>query len=696
MNLTRIKTFSIMIVFFIGFFGCDEKSFDVGRDTLLVVNDNNLVQKTAAEELKNYFQRNYDLALAIEPEEKASGSQILLGTANSSKKIKNLLQKGILKLPPVDRNGEGFQIKNSGSNLIIAGRGDQGVLHGIFFLEELIEEHGMEILTGLDTIRTPFFVERTAGLAGSFGGSQLVPENFDEEVYARWLVKHSINFNGTHKGGANISGNVAERYGLGIYSGGSSNFFGAIYGEPDIEQINRFKTLDPGSIVRSEPNPHNKRTSPVLCIHTKLGKEQHEKRIREMLTEQKQIKRLIFTFGDWGSICGPGCPRCGKYPFWKRIVNWMEEIDEIAKKINPEVKVVCRTWYSEEAVIDSIITYTPKEIIVRQKEPASIALDSALGYTLHQDNHSDIMIMKYGLSETYGKIFLNGGRKRGDNFSAATGAGDTGEAVDPVLGFSNPWTSAKKIRRLAKNNITNFATWWGGMHYWVYSPNQEVIKEMIWDPFQNIDVMIARIARRDFGTQAAPEILKVWRLKEKAMNEWEYLNWQQQFEQFTGRSNGLFFMPLNPEMIKTSHWSKKMEPNVDLLLPSQRKALTILKDAVDQARRVNQMDLREDTQKRAKQQYTWLRIYTSIFETQLNVMEVISKMKKDPNFRINGTMTAIFTAELQNCKNMISAIKDVEQENFRISNRDDEVGKMINIERIEDKIEAMELEMQSW
>jgi len=576
---------------------------------------------------------------------------------------------------------DGFYMNISDTAILIKSIEPFGIYNAIYFLEHLLDK-GLDY--NIDTVRNPYFKERSGGVFDNWAGPQHFPKKYSKYGYARWLSKHSINYHGLHDASANLPDSIAAIFDINLYSGGGANLFYDMWRPDESDSlIADWLVSNPGAFAKTEPNPHTGKQWPVLCIQSVFGKQKHREKFTEML-EPSKVNRLLFTFGDWSGVCGSECPRCGKWPTWKRISIWLEIASEQVKEIKPEAKVIGRTWYYTAQDIDSIIRYTATGVGIRQKEPAGIVLDNPEGYTLIQDNYSDVINYKKELSDLYGPIYLSGGKLRGEDFYAATGIGDTDEAIDPVIGFQTPYITAYKIRRLAENDIKNLSVWWGGLHAFVYSVNHEIIHEMIWDPFQDIDAMVERLAARDFG-ELSKETVELWKMIDTAMNEWKYINWQQQFEEFVSRSDNLIFTPLFPNKIKNNKWVKWMTPNKKYLLENENQVLVILDNAVKKAEKIYESAKINEIKLRAKQQYYWLKLFTHIFHAQNNVLKAIDLMEN------NGTKKQwdlLWSSDKKNTRGLILTIQSIDLENFKFSNRIATETK--NIDLLEKKVDMYE------
>ncbi len=519
---------------------------------------------------------------------------------------------------------EAFVLERNQNGFSVTGATARACIYGLFFIEEQILAGDAAGLPA-STLRVPYFRERAGGILRF---AQDTPPDFDPREYACWLARHGINFNGLHTGETNLTSEAAAAFEVDCMIGASSNFFFHQHGSEALQateaaQAERWEREHTGSVLRTQPRPHNGETMPVLSVFTEFGRRKHREFLEALLATNARATRLLFTFGDWGSIHGDGCPVVGALPQHERVIRWLVEIDALARELRPGTKIIARTWYYPVEFIDAMIGQTPAGIGIRQKEPATICLDKPLGWELELDNYSDIMVNKFELSAKFGPVYLSGGKRRGADFYGAVGMGDTDESIDPAIGIATPWLAARKLRRLADEGIVNFHVWWGGLNYGAYSPNHEVIRAFIWDPFQDADACIERIARRDFGAEQAGKTVAFWRSVNDALEGWDYVNWKQQLETFIGRSDDLFFQPITEKLIRGNKWCGHMRPNAALLLPSQKKVVANLTDAIALVRGVHAALSHPDAKERARQQLGWTWLLRNLLRGEYHYLEAI-------------------------------------------------------------------------
>jgi hypothetical protein len=415
-------------------------------------------------------------------------------------------------------------------------------------------------------------------------------------------------------------------------------------------------------------------------------------------------------FGDLNCICSEQCPRCRPTPYPLRAIEVLEFFSHEARKINPHVKLIGQTWILHGAdEVLQIIENTPPGLGIQMNEPALAEKVDVPGF-----GAQDIWVVTYELDETFGPIYLQAGKLRKEDFYPLMGIGDSCESVDPVIGVPVPWLVARKIRRAAENGMENLCVWWG-IHPWVYTSNYEVIREMIFDPFQDIDALLTRIAKRDFGEAACGEVLKTWKLIDEAFVCWTpKVNWMERLEEYTGRcTRRAFFIPLTESMME-QEWSQKGQDwtlsmsksdkidwwayrNLDILIPVRRTMCEKLREAVEHAQKTQELTTGE-SQVKAGQQLNWLKLLYYLFLSQYHYFRTLE-------FEKNGLSdeTAlkewiqVVDAEIENCESVLALIDILGEEISNISGMgralfDDKLALTLKIKQMRHHIRPENLE----
>ncbi len=126
------KTYSILIVISVLFFGCKNKiTIDSGSDYQIVIsNEADTIDKLAAQQLHYYIFEMTKLDLPIVEESiYNSNSAIYIGQTNYAKSIN-------IDFEQLEEDGYFYKIK--GNNIVIAGGSNKGVLYGVYDLLESV------------------------------------------------------------------------------------------------------------------------------------------------------------------------------------------------------------------------------------------------------------------------------------------------------------------------------------------------------------------------------------------------------------------------------------------------------------------------------------------------------------------------------------------------------------------------------
>ncbi|MDB6169864.1 MAG: hypothetical protein JWM88_2728 [Verrucomicrobia bacterium] len=176
----------------------------VDRESEIVVGENPaVVEKTAAGELRKFLgQRGVNARIVQESQARGSG-RFFLGRDLNLKDIKRWGDAGKLTIRDVSGEDDGFQVKRIGGDIVIAGANPRGVLYGVYAFEEFVEAGGAE---KLDLKKVPYFRKRGSGLyfTDIFFNPDLM-EDFPEEK-AAYLSRLGVN-QLTDQG---IGGNLAD------------------------------------------------------------------------------------------------------------------------------------------------------------------------------------------------------------------------------------------------------------------------------------------------------------------------------------------------------------------------------------------------------------------------------------------------------------------------------------------------------
>lgn len=156
---------------------------------LVLPDEPDIVERTAAQELSRFLERA-GTPLAALPESASSASRrLLLGRAASLRAAAALCERGVLAICAVSAEDDGYQLRQVGDDIVIAGANPRGVLYGVYAFEEFVNTGARG---SLDILRVPWFRKRGSGPSYSFNAVNLDTEDFTE-AKAAYLARLGIN-----------------------------------------------------------------------------------------------------------------------------------------------------------------------------------------------------------------------------------------------------------------------------------------------------------------------------------------------------------------------------------------------------------------------------------------------------------------------------------------------------------------------
>ena len=645
------------------------------------------IEKTTAQELQGYLKRQLDIELPIITPSQFQGERgFIIGTGESNSIIASLSWKGVLKISEKDPGKQGFHLKSIKENVYVAGVDPVGVIYGVFHLEDAIsgwfpaEALGQSLAT-LDMCRAPFFKERWGEHY-----NQAPPLDYTDEEAARWYSRHYFSHFNTFvwlQGKRVFEPETLEKYGVQSSIVQSEIRVATqewIAEHPEVASLGGFH----------QPL--------VLCFRTDLGRKKYAEWFRQKMAEKPWINRWTFQFADLNHICGKDCPRCGSDPFVMRVLEIVTYLNDIGKKVNPDCKVICRTWGFAPKEMLTAYTQAPKGIGFMQKEPHDNDVN-LLGREITPAWHPRHKYLK-----PYGDVYMQAGKLRGEDFYPAVGMGDSDEVTCPVVGMQLPYIVGDKMRRLAELGMRNFYIWFGGCHPWVYSVNLEVMRELIFDPYQNVDALVGRIAERDFGPKARDQVIRTWKAIDRALASFPLIS-NQRYQFYCKQMSKQYFLPLRPDIVLEDPNLKQFN-QLDLVRMAELNyAMMVarLDKAIDDAAKV--VSLTEGSAyQRARDQLVWLKLMTNIIKMDYNVF--VRQTLLDDKLRNQGIARGtaeyrrkfepLVREEMENASEAIDIIEEIPFDNFNISvylentYEIDEKSKERDLERIKRKIQLMQ------
>lgn len=471
------------------------------------------------------------------------------------------------------------------------------------------------------TIRqVPVFKERAAGAGGPHPTedyAQPKPDDYDWETYARDLAHAAVNLTPGIIQGQVVPDEVLRPWGIRKILAFSSCPFSS-------HELRNWRQSQPDSVKPTE-NPRLKDTSstPVCpCPMTDFGEGLYKDWLSQVLSEHKEAAKLVFFFSDWGVVPGSGC---GPGPeISRRIIGFLEEIHQIVKALNVDIQLLAATRGLSAEVVSSLIKDLPGEYGLYFEEPSSSLIDSP-------ESGCDPSLVTARWNDTYAGILQQALQLRPMNTIPVIAAGDTDWMVSPAVGLASPGLAHEKIQRLHSLHSSNIALAMGGFHPWVYSPNVEIFKEMIWNPGEPADALISRTAARDFGP-AAEKVMAVWDLFSQALQALPNVCRAQHFETFIRESEEILLKPPAPAYLKGSTWGRSIHDAIPFLLEACPEVIRIWKQGVDQLEQAQDQTEGESfmVARDLRDGVFWSGFFLQVLQSQYNLVRGFNLLKWMP------------------------------------------------------------------
>ncbi len=197
---------------------------------------------------------------------------------------------------------------------------------------------------------------------------------------------------------------------------------------------------------------------------------------------------------------------------------WLEAVKKAVRKYQPDVDVVFWTynWGScDKALRLALIDKLPLDISLE----VTFEMYQKIPYENHLMRVPDYTITFPGPGDYFTSEAEAAARRKLPLYTITNTAGATWDCgVLPYIPVPQQWF--KRFRSMLeahrKWNLTGIMD---SHHYgWFPGPVAECAKWCFWSPGENPDEILRKIARRDFGADAAEKAVEAWRLWSDAMN----------------------------------------------------------------------------------------------------------------------------------------------------------------------------------
>lgn len=479
---------------------------------ILITPDAERLVCRAAQDIQTYLQVSMGVSIPIRHQTAPAPKSILITTAGTS-------------LKPADKSGA-FAWSVEKDSLVLCGKDARGCFRGVIHLEDLMNLREAPFLKQGNFTRTP--IMRMRSVHSGSGIDDFPDWQLDAIAHAGFTaIDLFVKSPNTTTRGFCIINNVIERaldYGLDtiIYSYLSS------YKHPDDPDAEQFFDSVYGDIFRKHPK--------AVAIH--LVGESLQFPSKDPRTTGKRCSESV-TDGIPDPRPYPGWFPCQDYPAY------LKRICQAVHKVKPEAEVIINTYnwgWTPLEVRRALLEQLPKDITVH------VTYDI---FKMNKRGDLCCPTMDYSISAAEPGFYFT---------SEAQAAHEVG--IPHVRVTSNcagatwdfgtipyvpvPFRFAKRMQTLREFNAScNVDSLYENHHYgWWPNPCNDLARE-IFASEGNLDVdsVLLASARRDYGKDAAPEIVETWRIWSNAMDHYVGTNEDQYGPWRTGPSYPFIFQP---------------------------------------------------------------------------------------------------------------------------------------------------------
>ncbi|NUN96211.1 MAG: hypothetical protein HUU16_08540 [Candidatus Omnitrophica bacterium] len=523
----------------------------------------------------------------------------------------------------LDSSGaEGFVATNVGGIRYLLGGGQRGAAYASIRIQRLWTESDLPPLSadGEHLDQAPVFQERIGGAGGedmTRDFAQPKPSDYDWETYARDLAHAGVNFTPGVVQGQVVPDEALKAWGIRKVLFFPSTPFAA-------STLREWRASNPGEIKPAE-DPRASAESVTLwapCPATEFGKKAYVDWLDKVVFDHKTLAKIVLQFTEGGAIPGEECYPKLKRP--ERVVAFLETLNGILKRISEDVTLYASTRGFSAEEVRAIAGALPKGVGLYFEEPSVSILDSPSG-----GYEPSLASLDWDAEQqrTLEGILSS----RPEDCMVAVAAGDTDRLFSPAVGMALPGAAHAKIRRLQELKCRNVALAMGGIHPWVYSPNAEVFRELMWKAGESSEETLGRIAGRDFGG-AAEEVLAAWSLFDQAAAALPLVCRAQGGEAFTRNGADLTTGAPVPAKVVRNEWGLSLGDGVPFLLEGYPKAIRLWREGLERLQRTQ--DSTEGATysiaKNLRDGVFWSGFYLQTLETQHNVVRCLNLLKWIP------------------------------------------------------------------
>ncbi|MFH1904242.1 MAG: hypothetical protein ABIK53_01795 [bacterium] len=398
-----------------------------------------------------------------------------------------------------------YRIICSQERVIVCGNEDRGVGQGSYYLEDLMNLREAPILQHMDVIRKPVFSPR---MTHSGWGFDQFPDNYLNLVAHAGMDSILLFVKGvdqTALGYQDFNNLVdrAARFGLDVY------FYSYLKSlkHPDDADAESYYESTYGAIFKACP-----RAKGVILVGESCEFPSKDPHTTQSLQSTPSTDGIPFTKP------GPWIWPCYDYP---KLLNM---IKKIVQKYSPDTEIVFCTynwgWAPEKERL-KLIRALPGDI--------TLLIIFEMFEQIKREGITNAC-MDYTISfEGPGKYFASEAKvahERGIRLYTMSNTGGLTWDYGVIPYEPVPYQWARRYNELISANKK-----WGlsglmeSHHYgWWPSFVSELAKWAFWSPSSSIDKISEKIAQRDFGKEAASQVLKAWKYWSEAIQDYVVTN----------------------------------------------------------------------------------------------------------------------------------------------------------------------------
>jgi hypothetical protein len=433
---------------------------------------------------------------------------------------------------------ESYRIKVDGRRIIVCGFDERGIMRGLLYLEDLMSLKRAPIVRWMNIVRSPRFSPRITCLP-FYAWDELDSEAdpYTDEVLS--LIAH-YGFNAIWIG-ADLDdlGKSSIFPELGQKSEAETSRLNEIIARAQKHGIDVYLYLAknplPNEFFLKHPEVRGNQApryfaghSFIMCTSVASVQKYIQEATRSIFVNAPLLKGLVFIVGgegfyhDWTESNGASCARCRNRSPIDVVAEIVDSVDRGAKSARANAQVVVwtygaiRTWSQNEETQARLIERLPKDVVFL----AEFAKGGHIAIGGVQERTYDYSISYLGPSQKF-RDQLQLCKKRGVQVWAKTESMIALEFIQtPYIPVYQRWCRRYEGLRSFPEVRGLFMNW----NHFGFMPSRvsELARWYTFNPAPDGGKLLAEIARRDFGLQAAPNVVRAWDLFSHAIGYYPF------------------------------------------------------------------------------------------------------------------------------------------------------------------------------